>query len=379
MKIGLLGIGTVGSGVHEQLRNREDISVKKILVRRDRPDLGELAVRSFDDILNDPEIDTVVEVMGGMQPAYDYLHDALNAGKNGVTANKLLLSYRMEELIAAAKKNGVHLKIDASVGGGIPYLFNLMRLRRADTICALSGIVNGTTNLILDTMQTEGADFRDVLAQAQKAGYAEADPSADIDGIDARSKLCVSASIAFGQFINPDDIAMSGIRTITGKDVAVFKQLNLVCRLIVRAERIDEKRVCAVVEPTLITPDAPEASVHRNDNIIGMVGDHVGQQLFFGQGAGKNPTATAVIQGLTDIQHNIRMLEDIDFAGHAAVDNSHIAHRYYVRTRAKLNLAAEKLQEDVYLTEPISVEKMHALAAQLRETDPELFFAGVRG
>lgn len=378
MKIGLLGIGTVGSGVHEQLKGRGDISVSKILVRRDRPDLGALAVWNFDDILNDPEIDTVVEVMGGMQPAYDYLLSAINAGKNGVTANKLLLSYRMEELLSAAKKNGVHLKIDASVGGGIPYLFNLMRLRRADTICAVSGIVNGTTNLILDTMQTDGTDFADVLAQAQRAGYAEADPSADIDGIDARSKLCISASIAFGRFIDPEAIAMAGIRAITSDDIAVFKRLNLVCRLIVRAERIDDNRICAVVEPVLLPPDAPEASVRRNDNIIGMVGDHVGQQLFHGQGAGKNPTATAVIEGLTDILHNIRMLEDIEFSGRAVVDNSVIAHRYYIRTTAKLNLDAEKLQENIYLTHPVSVETMHKLAAQLRESDPNLFFAGVR-
>lgn len=379
MKIGLLGIGTVGSGVREQLEGREDISVKKILVRRDRPDLGELAVYRYEDILSDPEIDTVVEVMGGMQPAYDYLLSAMKSGKNAVTANKLLLSYRMEELLIAAKETGVQFKIDASVGGGIPYLFNLMRLRRADTICALSGIVNGTTNLILDTMQTDGADFADVLAQAQKAGYAETDPSADIDGIDARSKLCVSASIAFGRFINPDKISTAGIRTITSEDVAVFKRLNLVCRLIVRAEHIGESCVSAFVEPTLVAHDAPEASVHRNDNIIGMVGDHVGQQLFFGQGAGRNPTATAVIEGLTDIAHNIRMLEDIDFKGRAVVDNSRITHRYYIRTAAKLNVPAEKLQENAYLTEPLSVEKMHALAAQLREKDPNLFLAGVRG
>ena len=379
MKIGLLGIGTVGSGVREQLEGRKDISVKKILVRRDRPDLGALAVHSFEEILADPEIDTVVEVMGGMQPAYDYLLSALKSGKNAVTANKLLLSYHMEELLAAAREAGRHLKIDASVGGGIPYLFNLMRLRRADTICALSGIVNGTTNLILDTMQTDGADFADVLAQAQKAGYAETDPSADIDGIDARSKLCVSASIAFGCFINPDEISMAGIRTITSEDIAVFKRLNLVCRLIVRADHIGGNCVSAFVEPTLVAPDSPEAAVRRNDNIIGMVGNHVGQQLFFGQGAGKNPTATAVIEGLTDIAHNIRMLEDIDFEGRAVVDNSHIVHRYYVSTTAKLNLSAERLQENVYLTEPISVDRMHALAAQLREQDPGVFFVGVRG
>lgn len=378
MKIGLLGIGTVGSGVREHLEGREDISIKKILVRRERPELGALATHSYKDILNDPEIDTVAEVMGGMQPAYDYVLGALKAGKSVVTANKLMLSYHMEELLSAAKETGAMLKIDASVGGGIPYLFNLMRLGRADRVIALSGIVNGTTNLILDTMQTEGTDFADVLAQAQKAGYAEADPSADIDGIDARSKLCVSASIAFGQFIDPDEASTAGIRTITSEDVAVFKRLNRVCRLIVRAEQQADGSICAFVEPTLIAPGDPEASVHRNDNIIGMVGKRVGQQLFFGQGAGKDPTATAVVLGLTDILHGVRQLEEIDFNGRAVVDNSKAAHRYYVRTAAKLNVPAERLQENVYLTEPISVASMHALATELGAKDPALFFAGVR-
>ena len=134
-----------------------------------------------------------------------------------------------------------------------------------------------------------------------------------------------------------------------------------------------------MVEPTLVAPSEPEASVRRNDNIIGMVGDHVGQQLFHGQGAGKNPTATAVIQGLTDIQHNVRMLEEIDFTGRIAVDNSLAAHRYYVRTTARLTVAAEKLDRDIWLTHPISVQQMHTLAAELRREDPSLFFAGMRG
>ena len=383
MKIGLLGIGTVGSGVKKHLEGRNDISIKKILVRRDRPDLGGLATFSFDEILNDPEIETIVEVMGGMEPAYDYVLRTLKAGKNAATANKLLLSYRMPELLAAARESGAMLKIDASVGGGIPYLFNVMRTGRADTIRSLSGIVNGTTNLILDTMQTGGADFADVLAQAQRAGFAEADPSSDIDGLDARSKLCISASIAFGKFIHPDDVMTSGIRTITREDVSMFRELGYVCRLLVRAERVDDNTVCAFVEPTLLAPTEPEASVHRCDNLIGMVGEYVGQQYFFGQGAGMDPTASAVVLGLTDMLNGVRLLEDISLDGRMTVDNSHLAHRYYVRTASRLSIPAEKLRSDggcsCYLTEPIPVDRMHALAASLRINDPGLFFAGVRG
>lgn len=383
MKIALLGIGTVGTGVLEQLAQRDDITVGKILVRRDVAGLGAPTTRNFDDILRDDTIDTVVEVMGGMQPAYDYVLRAINAGKNVVTANKLMLSYHLEELFDVSRKNGVQLKGDASVGGGIPYLFNLMRAGSADYIQSLFGIVNGTTNLILDTMQASGADFQDVLAQAQRAGYAEADPSADIDGIDARSKLCISASIAFGHYLNPEEINVAGIRHITRGDIQLFKKMGYVCRLLVRGERFSDGKICAYVEPTLISPDEPEATVHRSDNLIGIVGRYAGRQYFFGQGAGKEPTAFSVVLGLTDIINGIRPLAGRYPAGRAEIDNSRIAHRYYVRTTSRLSIPAEKLRgggdSNLYLTSPMPVDRMHALAASLRMRDPSLFFAGVRG
>lgn len=383
MKIGLLGIGTVGSGVCEQLEGREDISIKKILVRRDRPDLGDLACRDFDEILSDPEIGTIVELIGGLNPAYDYAVRTLSAGKNLVTANKLMLAYHMKDLLPIAKETGAQIKIDASVGGGIPFLFNLMRAGRADRIRSLFGIVNGTTNLILDTMQTGGSDFSDVLAQAQRAGYAEADPSSDIDGIDACAKLCVSASIAFGKFIRPDDVAVAGIRNITREDVQAFKRMGLICRLLVRAECAEDGSVSAFVEPTLLNPGDAETTVCRNDNLIGMVGERFGKQYFFGQGAGKDPTAFAVVSGLEDIKNGVRMLENCMPEGEATVDNSRPEHRYYVRTTSRLSIPAEKLRGgngyNLYLTAPMPVDRMHALAASLKMRDPDLFFAGVRG
>lgn len=377
MKIGLLGIGTVGTGVLEQLSSRNDISVKKILVRRDRPDLGELAVRSFDEILNDPEIDTVVEVMGGVDPAYDYVLRALKAGKNVVTANKLMLSYHMEDLLAVCAESGAQLRIDASVGGGIPYLNNLMRASGANDITSVYGIVNGTTNLILDTMQTGGADFAEVLAQAQAAGFAEADPTADIDGIDARSKLCLSASLAFGKYVRPEDVAMAGIRHITAEDVKQFKKLGLVCRLIARAD-LTENGVCASVEPTLLGSDEPETLVHRGDNLITMVGNYSGKHSFFGQGAGKDPTAFNVILGLTDILNNAVPMHKVAPQGHADINNAALTRRYYLRTTAKVDIPGETLADGIILTQPMTVKQMHALADQLRAEDPTLFFAGVR-
>lgn len=379
MKIGLLGIGTVGSHVRAHLDRRSDISIQRILVRRDRSDLGKLAVFSMDEILNDDEIDTIVEVMGGLQPAYDYILRAMHAGKNVVTANKLLLSYHFEDLLTAACKAGVHLKIDASVGGGVPFLFNLMRSARADRLTSLFGIVNGTTNLILDMMQTDGADFSFALAEAQRKGFAESDPSADIDGIDSRSKLCISAAIAFGRFLQPDDISTFGIRSISKEDILLFRQLGMVCRLLIRAKRIDDDRICAFVEPTLLAPSAPLAGVQRCDNLIGFTGEYTGMQYFYGKGAGNDPTAFAVVSGLNDIQNNIRLLEDNPPRGRFSVDNSHIIQRYYLRTTAEMDIPAEKLTiNGCYITEPISVEHMHSMAAALQKKDAGLFIAGIR-
>ncbi len=169
--IGLLGLGTIGSGVYEHLLKRDDISVKRILELRRHPGLEHLETSDFNEILNDAEIDTVVELIGGMEPAHTFTLQALRAGKNVVSANKLMLSHHMEEILQTARENGVQYRYDASVGGSIPFLYNLMRHRSADRITAISGIVNGTTNLILDIMQTSPRSFEDVLAQAQREGY----------------------------------------------------------------------------------------------------------------------------------------------------------------------------------------------------------------
>ncbi len=381
MKIGLLGLGTIGSGIYEHLAKRDDIEVVRILELLRHPGLEHLETSDYNEILNDPDIDTVIELIGGMEPAHTFTVQALKAGKNVVSANKLMLSHHMEEILTLAREMGVHYRYDASVGGSIPFLYNLMRYRGADRLLSLSGIVNGTTNLILDVMQREGRDFDDVLAEAQKLGYAEANPAADIDGIDAECKLAIASAVAFGQYVRPDDIATEGIRHIQAADIIYFKEMDRVCRLIVRSAPNADGSLSAVVEPTLVTADSTEAAVHMNMNTISVVGEYCGLHTFQGQGAGKDPTAFAVELGLRDILDGVSPRLNPIPEGYARVDNRQGRRAYYLRTTAHPGVPAEKLGETehgaAYRLEPMSAAEMHALAAGLREKDPRLFFAGI--
>ena len=382
MKIGLLGFGTIGSGVYEHLEKRGDIQVKRILELRRHPGLEHLETSDFQEILNDPEIEAVVELIGGMEPAHTFSVQALKAGKHVVTANKLMLSHHMEELLTLAREQNLHYRYDASVGGSIPFLHNLMRHRSADRLIAVSGIVNGTTNLILDIMQTEGADFDVVLRQAQAEGYAEANPAADIDGIDAQCKIAIAGSVAFQKYVHPEDVLCEGIRHITGEDIIYFKRLGGVCRLMAQTQRLKDALVAAFVEPTLVASNATEAAVHLNNNTISVTGDYFGTHTFQGQGAGKDPTAFAVELGLRDILEGLSPRMAPIPEGDAQVDNGAVRHRYYLRTGAPLEIAAERLGPcrggTAYITEPMRVSAMHALADQLRQSDESLFFAGIR-
>lgn len=377
MKIGLLGLGTIGSGIYEHLARRDDIQVKRILELLRHPGLEHLETSDFGEILNDPEIDTVVELIGGMEPAHTFTVQALKAGKNVVSANKLMLSHHMEEILTLARDMGVQYRYDASVGGSIPFLYNLMRYRGADRLVALSGIVNGTTNLILDIMQTEGRAFDDVLAEAQRKGYAEANPAADVDGIDAMCKLCIASAVAYQKYVRPEAVDTEGIRNIDAGDIIRFKQMGRVCRLIARSALNPDGSVSAFVEPTLVPEGAQEAAVRLNNNAITVTGEYFGDHTFVGQGAGKDPTAFAVELGLRDILDSVSPRLNPIPDGYANVDNAAAAHRYYVRTAAPLGIAAKALGEGAYVTEPISVRAMHDLSKELRKADPGLFFAGI--
>ena len=236
MNIGLLGFGVVGRGVYDMLADRDDIRAAWVLCRRD---LGELTAKTtydIQDILSDPAVDTVVEVMGGLHPAYEYVAAALRAGKNVVSSNKYLMCRYYDELTALAKEHGAALRCTAAVGGGIPWLTNLEKAARANHISRVWGILNGTTNYIMDAMHGSDVDFADVLAQAQALGYAEADPSADIDGLDIQRKLILSANVAFGVSLREADVPVSGIRNVRKADIArsqlssVFMLLYNLCR-----------------------------------------------------------------------------------------------------------------------------------------------------
>ncbi len=379
MIIGLLGLGTIGRGIYEHLEKRDDIRVKRICDLLRHPGLEHLETSDFREVLNDPEIDTVVELIGGMEPAHTFTVQALSAGKNVVSANKLMFSHHMEEILTLAREKGVQYRYDASVGGSIPFLHNLMRHRSADRLTGVSGIVNGTTNLILDIMQREGRSFADVLKEAQAQGYAEANPSADIDGIDAQCKIAIASAVAYGQYVRPEDVDTAGIRHIDASDIIRFKGMDRVCRLIARSTRNADGSVSAWVEPTLVPADSAEAAIRLNNNIITVEGEYFGSQSFTGQGAGKDPTAFAVELGLRDILEGVGPRMNPLPEGYADVDNARAEHPYYLRTAAAPGVPAKPLGDGAWITEPMSVRDMHALAKRLAEQDEATFFAGICG
>ena len=378
MKIGLLGFGVVGRGVYDILAERSDVSVGAVLCRRDLGNLTCRTTRDMADILADSGIGAVVEVMGGLHPAYEYVSEALKAGKHVVTSNKHLLCHYYQELTALAKEHGVTLRGTAAVGGGIPWLTNLEKASRVDSISKISGIMNGTTNYIMDAMNKRDVDFGDVLKQAQELGYAEADPSADVDGWDIQRKLIISAGVAFGVCLREEDVPVFGIRNVSAADIRRFHAKGLTCKLIASAEKLSDS-VAAYVEPTLLGADALESAVPANFNLISFEGEYAGKQSFFGQGAGRYPTAYNVVQDLVDIVQGKQGFYTDSFIP-AETNNAGALHRYYVRTAAKLPaldaLAAEDWDGAV-VTIPVSVAQMHTMLAQLLGQDEKSFIAAL--
>ena len=248
MKIALLGFGTVGSHFYKLCEGRSDLQITAVLSRRPRPELTCTVTADYDEIVRDPSIDIVVEVMGGIEPAYSYLYAAMRAGKHVVTANKQLMCARFDALTALSKEMGVALRCTAAAGGGIPWLTSLSRASQLDEITAVEGILNGTTNYMLSAMTNSGADYAAALQKAQELGYAEADPTADVEGLDARRKLVLSADLAFGVNIKEEDIPCVGISSITAADIARAKEEGLTYK------RSPERRKTAVQWPPSSAP-----------------------------------------------------------------------------------------------------------------------------
>jgi len=311
VKIGLLGFGTVGTGVFELLeKNRELIKeriglvpvIKKILVRdlkksRNTQVNPELFTTSFEEILEDPEISIVCELIGGISPAKDYVLRALQKGKEVVTANKAILAEYGDEIWGEALKNGRFLGFEASVGGGIPIIKTLREALIGNEIKSIVGIVNGTTNYILTKMLEENMDFREALKEAQKKGYAEADPTLDINGMDAAHKIAILASLSFGSFIKSSQVYVEGIEDIDLMDLTFAKNFGYIIKLLAFA--IKQKNYIEVrVHPTLIPENHVLASIRLNYNAFYLTGDFVGDVLLYGLGAGKEPTASAVVSDI---------------------------------------------------------------------------------
>lgn len=375
MVIAILGQGTIGSGVLELANGTEDFRVKRILEKRFH---NELTTENIEDITGDPEIEAVVETMGGLHPAYEFAAAVLRAGKHFVTANKLLVSTYGMELTALAKQSGAAFLYSAACGGGIAYLANLKIAASVDRITALGGILNGTTNFILDSMTREGGTYAAALATAQALGYAERDPSSDVDGLDTMRKLILACAVGFDAFLSTDDVPTFGISGVLPQDVEYAKKNGCALRLCATGERTDGG-VCGYVEPTLMAADSPEAAILKNVNYAWYCGDAFGLMSYIGQGAGKLPTAANVMRDLRGISAGCRYMTG---EACAAAKNAPEAarHAYYVRVPLDADFPAEwiarRTQDDAFAyieTVPVSVSSMHDYAKENRA-----FIAGFR-
>ncbi|MBD1929089.1 homoserine dehydrogenase [Trichocoleus sp. FACHB-90] len=357
-KIGLLGLGTVGMGTAEILldpRSRHpllsEIEIYRVGVRSlDKPrpvQLPEaLLTTDLESIVSDPNIDIVVEVIGGLEPARSLILKAIASGKHVVTANKAVISRYGDEIYTAANQAGVYVMLEAAVGGGIPVIQPLKQALGVNRIHSVTGIVNGTTNYILSRMQTEGGEFGHILADAQQLGYAEADPTADVDGLDAADKIAILASLAFGGRIKLPDVYCEGISKVSAADIAYAEKLGFVIKLLAIAKRglgeeSKQSPLSVRVHPTLVPKTHPLASISGVYNAILVEGEPIGQVMFYGRGAGSGPTASAVVSDILNIAAvlkstpNAQMLHPLlscshqDYCAIAPIDE--LVTRFYAR------------------------------------------------
>lgn len=310
--IAILGYGVVGSGVYEVIRKNFDgitrragtkIDIKHILDIREfnsHPE-KELFTKNYDDILTDTDVSVVVEVMGGVNPAYEFTKRALMAKKSVVTSNKELVAKHGCELLRLASENRVHYLFEASVGGGIPIIRPLKLCLAANEISEITGILNGTTNYILTQMINKDETMENALKKAQDKGYAEKDPSADIDGIDAVRKIAILTSLAFGKYVDSTKIPVTGIRNVTLTDVEYAKKSGCVIKLCGHCRALENGKLDVYVSPCFVPDESPLASVDGVFNAILVKGNAVGDALFYGRGAGKLPTASAVVSDVIEI------------------------------------------------------------------------------
>ena len=315
MNVAILGFGVVGSGVAEvisqnaeHIKENSNVSLKvtKILDIRDFPEseFAPLLTKSFDDILNDDSIDIVCETMGGVTPAFDFVSACLKKGKHVVSSNKELVATRGFELLETARENNVNFLFEASVGGGIPIIRPLSRCLAGNNVNEVAGILNGTSNFILTKMIVDGMSFSDALKLAQDKGYAEKDPTADVEGLDAMRKICILASLCFGTHVYPKGIYTEGISKVTLEDVAYAESYDSVIKLIARAKKLSENKITVMVTPCFVKNSSMLSGVSGVFNACLVRGDMTGDVLMYGKGAGKLATASAVVGDVIDCASN---------------------------------------------------------------------------
>ncbi len=394
LKAAIMGFGTVGSGVYEILDKNADvvaknagegIEVKYILDLRDFPEypFQEKFIKDFAIIENDPEIALVAEVMGGKGAAYEFTKRCLEAGKHVVTSNKELVATHGAELLQIAAKKNVNYLFEASVGGGIPIIRPMLQCLTANHMQQIAGILNGTTNYILTRMIRAGLSFDEALKEAQEKGYAEANPSADVDGIDACRKISILSDIAYGDNIDPDQVSTEGITKITLDDVRFADQADCVVKLLGRAVLNDDGSIYAFVAPHLVPKSSPLACVDDVFNAIMVTGDMLGESMYYGQGAGKLATASAVVADLIDCARHQKTRREIGWgegSKNLLRPMDTFASRWYVRLGGRnaaemlgrvfgggVEVLKGKKDEAACLTEELTTAQMEKLCAGLGE------------
>ena len=373
VNIGLIGLGTVGSGVVRLIQKHHDeyvehygvdLCLKRTCSRNDaeaqRLGVIDTFTTDWHDVVSDPDIDIVIELIGGEHPATEIFEESFKAGKHVVSANKALLGRKMEHLASAAAERGVAIKCEAAAAGGIPVVNALEHNLIANETLTIAGIMNGTTNYILSRMEAEGSSFEDVLADAQAAGYAEADPTADVDGFDAASKIAILASIGFRTRITTDDVYMQGIRAISSIDMEMAKEFGYAIKLLAIARNTDEG-VDVRVHPTMIPLNHLLASVSGAMNAVYVVGDAVGETMFYGAGAGSFPTASAVVGDVmalaTPISQGRSPLPESEPFGHnLAIRNiSDLKSKFYIRLTVEDKLGVLAQATKIFADNEISI------------------------
>lgn len=362
IKAAVMGYGTIGSGVVEVLdinrnsiakRVGDGIEVKYVLDLRDfsGDPIQEKVVHDYKVIANDPEVSIVVEAMGGVEPAYTFVKTMLEAGKHVTTSNKALVAEKGAELIALAKEKNVNFMFEASVGGGIPIIRPLNSCLTADEIEEITGIVNGTTNYMMTKMSQEGLEFDDVLKDAQAKGYAEKDPTADIEGYDACRKIAILTSLVCGQQVDFEDIHTEGITKITATDIKYAKTMGKAIKLLASSKKTEEGYV-AMVAPFLLPASHPLYSVNGVFNAIFVRGNVLGDAMFYGSGAGKLPTASAVVADIVEIAKNSDCNIPIEWSSKKLelVDYKNQKNNYFVRTTADKSVVEQVFGAVDYVT-----------------------------